>query len=398
MAERMDWDEADERALARLLLGHSITFGVIFIGPEGRVRGWGRGAEHLTGFRAGQVIGQPAAMLFTQQDQARGLPEQELRIAREVGVAEDERWHVRSDGGRSWTSGVTLPLRDATGALTGFVKIFRDATHLGTRIQALENQVEACATQAARHDYFVSSIAHELRNPLGPLKNGLQLLQRQVGGAAGWERPVQVMERQLGFLERLVEDLVDLTRVQTGKLRLAFGEVDLQQLVSDAVDAARQRAQAKGLLLQAVLPAVPLVVEVDGERMQQVLSNLINNAIKFTPAGGHVWASVTADQTHFLVLVKDTGQGIHPDLLARVFDAFTQADDSGARRDAGVGIGLAVVKEIVALHRGTIEVRSEGEGKGAEFIVRIPLRRRCDASQQDRPVAATLDGTLEPPP
>ena len=376
MTHRDPWEAADEHALSHLLLRNYRAHAAVFIAPNGRIRGWNAGAEYITGFSAADVMGQPASMLFTPEDRERGLAEQELRIATEVGLAEDERWHVRRDGGRTWTSGVTMPLRDGDGQVTGFIKIFRDASHLRGRMKALENEVQECAARQARQQYFVSSIAHELRNPLAPLKNALQVLQRGAQPAPEEVRqPLRMMDRQLGFLERLVEDLVDLTRVQTGKLHLACSDVVLQQLVTDAVEIARQAPRAQTINLQTVLPAVPLHVEVDAERMLQVLGNLLNNAIKFTPAGGSIWVTVTADQTHFLVLVKDTGEGIRPELLTRVFDAFTQANETRTGRGDGVGLGLAVVKEIVTLHKGTVEVRSEGEGKGSEFIVRVPLRQ-----------------------
>ena len=378
MSDPGGWSDSDERALCEVLLRQSTAQGIVVIDAEGRIRHCSRGAEHINGFGAAELAGQPAAVLFTPEDRERGIAEQELRIAAETGVAEDERWHVRKDGGRTWTSGITVPMRDHAGRLTGFVKVFRDATPLRGRMKALENALHECGGRQARNDYFVGSIAHELRNPLGPLKNGLQVLQRQAGGNEAYERPLRMMDRQLGFLERLVEDLVDLTRVQTGKLRLAYAGHLLQSLVAEAVDLARHRASARGIELQTVLPPVPLTVEIDAERLLQVLSNLLNNAVKFTPEGGTVWISATADQTHFLVRVKDTGIGIAPDLLTRVFDAFTQADDARSGRGEGIGLGLAVVKEIVALHHGSVEVRSEGVGKGSEFIVRVPLRPACD--------------------
>lgn len=393
MTDPGTWNAADEQALARLLLRESRAYGVVFIDDDGRIRGWNRGAGHITGFTAADVIGQPAAMLFTPEDRARSLDEQELRIAAELGAAEDERWHVRKDGGRVWTSGVTMALRDAggTGTSPGFIKVFRDTSHLRGRMKSLENQVQELEARQERHGYFIGSIAHELRNPLGPLRNALQVLQRRTQGLDEFEHPLRMMERQLGFLERLVEDLVDLTRAQAGKLRLSCTSVVLQQLVTEAMDAAAQQPGAGAARLQAVLPDVPLQVEVDAERMLQVLGNLLNNAIKFTPAGGRIWVTVTADQTHFLVRVSDTGKGIHPDLLARVFDAFTQAEESPTRRGDGVGLGLAVVKDIVALHQGTVEVRSEGEGKGSEFIVRIPLRQPDGSEAEPLPRAARAD-------
>ena len=368
------WAASHEHTLADLLLRQSRAHGVIFMDADGCIRGWSEGAAFITGYTAAEVIGQSVAMLFTPEDRERGLDEQELRIAREVGFGEDERWHLRKDGSAVWTTGVSLPVRDAHDALTGFVKIFRDASHLRSRAKYLENVLADCHVQRSQQDFFLGTIAHELRGPLAPLKNALHIVQRLGVESHSLQQPVAVMGRQLGILERLVEDLIDLTRVNAGKLSISYARIMLQQLAAEAKEACDEAAAIKGVSVQLVLPGVPLEVQVDTERMLQVLGNLLNNAIKYTPRGGTIWLSVTADQTHFLVFVKDTGRGIGPELLPKVFDAFTQAGDIGTQRSDGIGLGLAVVKEIITLHRGTVEVRSEGEGKGSEFILRVPLR------------------------
>lgn len=379
------WNEDDAHALCKHLLGQSKVLGVIFMDPTGRIRGWGSGATSITGFTPDDAIGKPVSIIFTPEDRERALDAQELRIAEEVGVAEDERWHVRKDGGRIWSTGATMPLRDDAGQVTGFVKVFRDATHLQGRIRFLENGLQECTARQARHAYFVGSIAHELRNPLAPLKNGLQLLHMHALQSEALQQPLQVMDRQLGFLERLVEDLVDMMRVQTGKLSLTYSTVTVQQLVADALEVVGEAAASRQVAVHPVLPSVPLQVEVDDKRMVQVLVNLLGNAVKFTPAGGSAWVSITADRTHFFVFVKDNGQGIAPELLTKVFDAFTQAGGADTHRGEGIGIGLAVVREIVALHKGTVEVQSKGEGKGSEFIVRMPLRRPREPEIEPRP-------------
>jgi signal transduction histidine kinase len=198
------------------------------------------------------------------------------------------------------------------------------------------------------------------------------------------QQPLEVMDRQMAFLERFVEDLVDMMRVQTGKLSLTYSTVSAQQLVAEALEVINEAAASRQVVVQPVLPAVPLHVEVDDKRMVQVLVNLLGNAIKFTQPGGSVWISITADRTHFFVFVKDNGKGIAPELLTQVFDAFTQAGGADTHRGEGIGIGLAVVKEIVALHKGTVEVQSKGEGKGSEFIVRMPLRKPREPEIESR--------------
>ena len=369
------WTPEQAVAFAGLMLQDTRQYGVQFYDLERRITGWNEGAHFITGWNAGEVLGEEIALLFVPEDRARGLDQHEANTALVVGVSEDERWHLRKDGSRFWSSGICMVLRDEGGQPSGFVKVFRDATHLRARMKYLENTLQECSLRQGDREVFIGTIAHELRNPLAPLKTALQLMQRLPGNNARYDYPLRVMDRQIGFLERLVEDLVDLTRVQSGKMSIAYGRQRLQDFLQEALDSSRQAAEAKSLTIHAVMPPVPIEVEVDARRLHQVIVNLLNNAIKYTPEQGCIWLSATVDQTHFACYLKDNGKGISPELLPRIFDMFTQANDARAGRGAGLGIGLAVVKEIVSLHQGTVEVRSEGPGKGSEFIVRIPLRR-----------------------
>jgi two-component system CheB/CheR fusion protein len=300
---------------------------------------------------------------------------------------------MRRDGSWFWSSGVSLPLHREGDRVTGFVKIFRDATHLRVRTRYLENELKASTRREAERDVFLGTIAHEMRNPLSPLKTAAQLMRMQVREATALDRPLQVMERQLGLLERLVEDLVDVARVNSGKMSIAYERVEYQALLNDAVDSCLTAAQFKGIAIHRSFPPTPIEIDVDPRRMQQVFVNLLNNAVKFTPQGGKVWLTATVDQTHLICYMKDSGKGIEPHMLPRIFDVFTQAEGGRAERGAGLGIGLALVKEIVSLHQGTVEVRSEGAGKGSEFTVRIPLRRpQAAPGERDRPEQPELPG------
>jgi len=251
------------------------------------------------------------------------------------------------------------------------------------RTRYLENELKVSSDRESRRDAFLGTIAHEMRNPLSPHKTATQLMRMQARDAAALDKPLQVMERQLGLLERLVEDLVDVARVNTGKMSISYERVEYQALLNEAVDSCATAAQFKGIAIHRSFPPLPIEIEVDARRMRQVFVNLLNNAVKFTPQGGQVWLTATVDQTHFVCYMKDSGKGIEPDMLPKIFDIFTQAEGGRADRGAGLGIGVAQVKEIVALHQGTVEVRSEGAGKGSEFTVRVPLRRP-DAEQAPR--------------
>jgi two-component system CheB/CheR fusion protein len=387
------WKREDAEGLQALLLEKTRQYGIMFYDAERRITGWNSGAEFITGWAAAEVLGQPTAMLFVPEDRERKLDEHEANTAALVGVGEDERWHMRRDGSRFWSSGVSLPLHREGGRVTGFVKIFRDATHLRVRTRYLENELKASSERESKRDVFLGTIAHEMRNPLSPLKTAVQLMRMQAVDAAAMDRPLQVMERQLGLLERLVEDLVDVARVSSGKMSISYERIEYQTLLNDAVDSCATAAQFKGIAIHRSLPPLPIEIEVDARRMQQVFVNLLNNAVKFTPQGGDVWLTATVDQTHFICYMKDSGKGIEPEMLPKIFDVFTQAESGRADRGAGLGIGLALVKEIVSLHQGTVEVRSEGEGKGSEFTVRIPLRRPdAEQGRRERPEQPELPG------
>ncbi|AVR97078.1 PAS domain-containing sensor histidine kinase [Pseudoduganella armeniaca] len=392
-AEHGSWDDRDIAAFGALMLGGTRHFGVVFFDAQRRITGWSCGAYAITGWSDVETLGQSTSLLFTPEDRARKLDEHEASAATVVGVAEDERWHLRKDGTRFWSSGLTLPLRATPQpGESAFVKVFRDATHLRGRAKTLENLLQEHEQTQQERERFLATIVHEMRNPLSPLKMSVQLLQRQGDGAGHLAEPLRVIGRQVDCLERLVEDLVDLTRVHKGKLAVEYGIVELQAFLREALDTCREAARMRGVALHMVAPTVPIYLEADAGRMQQVVVNLCNNAIKFTQRGGNAWLTATVDQSHVVLTVRDDGRGITADLLPRIFEVFTQAGDSPSGRGAGLGIGLALVKEIVSLHQGSVEVRSAGAGKGSEFVVRIPQHKPNQPNQPARPGAQPEDG------
>ncbi|WP_374672849.1 ATP-binding protein [Ideonella sp.] len=368
------WQAAEVGGLVDLLMGGARQIAVVFTDERGAITGWSEGAFHITGFEPHEVMGRDIGLLFTPEDVAHEHHRHELRTAGLLGASEDERWHVRRDGSWFWASGVVLPRRTADERVCGYVKLFRDVTHLRTRTTALQNQVERLEKAQRDRQVFLATIAHELRNPLQPMAVAVEMLTHP-SEAERHAQAIRLLRRQIGFMDRLIEDLIDMARVAEGRLQVHPARVELQGLLANAVDGCQGAAQAKGVHLLVVQPSVAVAVELDAGRIHQVVVNLLNNAIKFTPGGGQVVLLATADSTHCTIAVRDTGRGIGPELLPRIFDMFTQGEGAGTARGDGLGIGLALVKEIVALHQGTVEVRSEGAGKGSEFRVRLPLRR-----------------------
>jgi PAS domain S-box-containing protein len=385
VASMYGWSKRDRERFTHILLQGSTQYGFVLFDDAGRIRAWSHGAHHITGFEQDEVLGQPAGMLFVPEDVEQGMDRQELSEAREFGFALDERWHARKEGARFWSSGMTLALHGDAGDVDGYLKLFRDATLGRTRVKYLENVAQEARIRRDALEVLVGTIAHELRNPMAPLRGAAEILQLRGSDDPYVQEAVAIVRRQIDQLNRLVEDLVDQARVRAGKLRLVFTQLPLQRVLRDAAAAVAPQAKAGGITLHASCPDVDLPIEVDEGRLHQVLVNLIGNAIKYTPAGGQVWITGTADQTHFLVKVRDDGRGIDAELLPKVFDAFTQAHDASTARGSGIGLGLALVKQLVTLHQGTIEVRSDGPGKGSEFVVRIPLRQPQGEAREPMP-------------
>jgi signal transduction histidine kinase/CheY-like chemotaxis protein len=242
-----------------------------------------------------------------------------------------------------------------------------------SRLYAAEQRARADAEAASlAKDQFLAMLAHELRNPLASIRTAVHVIRRT--GAAN-ERAAEaqrIVERQVNHLARLLDDLLDVSRITRGRIELNRAPLLLSAVINDAVEAARPLLMARRHELTVVLPPEPVVLEADATRLTQVFGNLLNNAAKFTPAGGRVRLTAEADEDAAVVRVADTGVGIASEMLPRVFDLFTQADRSLSRSEGGLGIGLTLVRSLVELHGGMVTANSEGTGRGTEFVVRLP--------------------------
>jgi signal transduction histidine kinase/ActR/RegA family two-component response regulator len=224
-----------------------------------------------------------------------------------------------------------------------------------------------------RKDEFLATLAHELRNPLAPIRNALQIMRLAGSDAAAVEQARGMMERQLGQMVRLIDDLLDLSRITRGRLDLRKERVELSVVVGNAVDIARPLIEASGHQFQVDLPAQPIHLDADPVRLAQVFSNLLNNAAKYTERGGRIWLTAERRGDEVRLTVRDTGVGIPADALSSIFEMFTQVDRSLEKSHGGLGIGLTLVKRLVEMHGGSVEARSDGPGKGAELVVHLPI-------------------------
>lgn len=369
----------------RLLVDSVRDYAIFLMDLEGRVASWHPGAERLLGYREEEILGLDAARFFTPEEAGQGVPEQELRTALEQGRAADDRWHVRKDGTYFFASGITIPVRDNTGALRGFGKVMRDRTDWKRQEEELRNRAEALARTDQEKNEFLAVLAHELRNPIAPVFYALRLLEQDDPSLRRHARGI--VERQVQRLARLIDDLLDVKRISTGKIDLRREPVTLRSLVGHAAETARPLFEARRQDFSVTLPEEEVWLDADAARLEQVLANLLNNAAKFTADGGAVSLAAERPDDYIVIRVKDNGTGIPQDLLPHVFDLFKQGSRSLDRPEGGLGIGLSLARKLVEMHGGSIEAHSGGTGQGSEFTIRLPVIPRA-AEPDARPEAA----------
>lgn len=254
-------------------------------------------------------------------------------------------------------------------------------TDITERVQAeskLREATERLRELDQRKDQFLATLAHELRNPLSPIRNAVHVLRHEMAGAkmgGKQEKLISMISRQAEHLVRLVDDLLELSRITSGKIELKRQRIDLIDVLRHAIETATPKIERCGHDLRIKFPSKPIELDADPVRLAQIFTNLLNNAAKYMGPGGTIWLTAERQGNEAVVTVQDTGVGIPADMLPRIFDLFTQVDRSLSHSEGGLGIGLALVKDLLELHGGTIEAHSEGPGKGSTFIVRLPLTR-----------------------
>jgi PAS domain S-box-containing protein len=339
---------------------------------DGIITSWNSGAEKIFGYSANEMVGTSILRLIPadrsrEEDHILG----KIRLGESVQHFETVR---RTKDGRSINVSVTAsPIKDASGMVIGASKVARDITARKRLELALEATAKDLAEVARHKSEFLATLAHELRNPLAPLRNGLELLAMARGDQATWDRTHAMMTRQMDHMVRLIDELMDLSRISRGVIDLRNEQFDLRAVLEQAMETSRLLIEKQGHQWVLDLPDRPVTVNGDSMRLTQVFCNLLNNAAKYTDRGGDIAlrAYVGADEVR--VMVEDNGIGIAADQQLKVFDMFAQVERANERVQGGIGIGLNIVKHLVEMHKGRIEVRSGGAEAGSTFTVVLPL-------------------------
>jgi two-component system CheB/CheR fusion protein len=388
-ARRVEEARRGSEEILRLMIENARDYAIFSTDPQRRITTWNSGAQRLLGYTEEEVIGAAADIIFTEEDRAQGAPDQECTTALATGRASDDRMHRRKDGSRFWASGVMMLMRDAQGRAVGFVKILRDQTAARQAQQALEHSraqlAQAMAqTEKARSeleeadrakDRFLALLSHELRNPLASIDSAAGLLLSPGAPPGDRDAAAQVVQRQAAAMQALMDDLLDVSRLKLGRFQLHRDRVMLSDVVGAALETTRPLLDAARHTLSIELPRYLVELDADPLRVSQVLSNLLSNAIKYTQPGGHIAVKARLEGKQAVISVIDNGLGIEPAQMDRMFEMFTQIQPAIDRGKTGLGIGLALVRNIVELHGGRIEASSGGPGLGSEFRVFLPAVR-----------------------
>ncbi len=405
----------------RLLVASVKDYAIFMLDPEGNILSWNAGAQAIKGYTPEEIIGRHFSTFYPEEDIRNGKPERELEIARRDGSVEDEGWRLRKDGTRFWANVLITAVHDEHGRLRGYAKVTRDMTErkrADEMQQALYEQREArfhaeeerrraeasfrVAQEANRaKDEFLMTLSHELRTPLTAILGWSRLLSTMPPSDPAFHDALAAIGRSAQLQARLIDDVLDVSRIVSGKLRLTLENVDVLRLVSTAVDAVRPSADAKRITISTALAPSLGTIVADSTRLQQIVWNLLTNAVKFTPKEGTITLSARRTSSHVQIDVTDTGEGIDPSFLPHVFEPFRQAENPSTRVHGGLGLGLSIVRYLAEAHGGTVAAESRGRGQGATFTVTLPVaavtaeppvRAQPAPAVARGPVSHSLDG------
>jgi PAS domain S-box-containing protein len=392
----------------QLLVSSVRDYAIFMLDPEGKIATWNLGAQRIKGYKPEEIIGRHFSTFYGEEDIRNGKPERELEIAKAEGSVEDEGWRLRKDGTRFWANVVITAVYDAHGELRGFAKVTRDITdrkHAEETQRALAEQREArlraeeersraedsyrIAQEANRaKDEFLMTLSHELRTPMTAILGWSRMLPSMSPDEPLFDEAIASIASGAQLQARLIDDILDVSRIVSGKLRLAPETVEVARVVMNAVDAVNATAAAKLITITTSFSPGLGTMIADPTRIQQVIWNLLANAMKFTPPKGTVQVSARRTASHVEIAVTDNGEGIDPHFLPHIFEPFRQAESPRTRVHGGLGLGLSIVRYIAEAHGGTIAAESAGRGHGSTFTVTLPVRAMHAESPHNAPARA----------
>jgi len=376
ISARLHGDEAIARLAA---IVNSADDAIVSKTLDGVITSWNRAAQAMFGWTAAEAVGQRITLIIPRE---RWPEEDEVlaRVRKGESIDHFDTVRVRKNGERIDVSLTVSPVKDARGRIIGASKIARDVSdrkraeaERATLLQTVQQAREEAEELNRSKDQFLAVLSHELRTPLNAIFGWARMLQSAAMDEATSRRAIDAILRNATAQVQLVEDLLDVSRIITGKMRLDVQWLDLKSVIESALDAVQPAASAKGLKIETVLDpnAGPVVGAAD--RLRQVVWNLLMNAIKFTPRDGRVQVHLRKLKSHVEIVVSDSGEGIQPEILPFIFDRFRQGDSTTTRPHGGLGLGLALVRHLVDLHGGRVRAASEGPGRGATFVVELPV-------------------------
>jgi PAS domain S-box-containing protein len=338
---------------------------IVLLDPQGIVTSWHDGAKAVTGYEAHEIIGTHFSRFYRQDAVDGAWPELELRVAAIQGRFGGAGWRVRHDGSHYWAEVALMALRDRDGELRGFGHLITDIAQPG--------RPKPLPDVARQMNELIAMLSHEFRNPLAPIRNAVYLMRRKQLTNTERQSLLSMLDRHSAQLVRLVDDLMDMSRLTQGTIRLHSQALDIASVVARAVEASRSVIDAHAHTLRLALPEEPVQLTGDCVRLVQVIVTLLDNAARYTPPGGEIRVAVKLLDRQVEISVRDTGVGMAPELLAKAFDLFTRGGRPLERSEGGLGVGLALARGLVELHGGQLEAQSAGRDKGSEFLMRLPV-------------------------
>jgi PAS domain S-box-containing protein len=367
-----------------------VDVAIFTMDPQGQIKSWNAGAQRIFGYPPSEILGQPLAKIFTQADKTARQAQWEMDTARKEGRADDERWHVRQNGELFWASGILSAVRDADGNVSGFVKVIMDLTDRKHAEEQRDHYLRDVQEANQAKDRFLATLSHELRTPLAAIVGWISMMREGRLREDQIPPAIDSIYRNALIQKGLIDDLLDISRISVGQLNVEMRSLDLNEVIRRALDSVRFMAAAKDIQVNSVVEEPIGSVSGDARRLQQILWNLLANAVKFTPQGG--WINVQAHRKDHTVeiQVRDNGQGMNAEFIPHAFETFRQEKDSTTRPYGGMGLGLAIVKQLTELHGGKVTAFSEGVGKGSTFTLTLPSSH-AEAAVPEPEQAATPD-------